>query len=51
MKSCEVCGSTENQLVYSGVDALILGVMDQLEKICYDCANAKRLQEAAIANG
>jgi hypothetical protein len=46
---CEVCGKTEG-LVYSGVDALLLGVMDRIEKICYDCANAEALQKAALAN-
>ncbi len=45
---CIECGKTEG-LVYSGVDALLLGVMDQIEKICYDCANAKALQKAALA--
>lgn len=37
MNTCKTtnCGSTE--LVYSGVDAFILGV--QTETYCYDCAN------------
>lgn len=32
------CGS-EN-IVYSGIDAFLLGV--PTEKVCYECANAKR---------
>lgn len=35
---CHVCQSTE-QIVYSGVDALVLGVVT--EKICYPCANKR----------
>ena len=38
MAKCEKCETTEG-LVYSGVDALVLGVLDQIEKICYNCAN------------
>lgn len=34
---CEVCGSTEN-IVHSGVDALIMGCMEQIQRICYLCA-------------
>lgn len=38
MKTCAnpICDST--QLVYSGIDALLLGV--DTEKWCYTCANA-----------
>jgi hypothetical protein len=46
MNKCETCGTTEG-LVYSGVNAFILGVMDRIEKICYDCANAEALTRAA----
>lgn len=46
---CINCGTTEG-IVYSGVDAFVLGVMDRIEKICYDCANAEALQKAALAN-
>jgi hypothetical protein len=49
MNKCGTCGKTEG-LVYSGVDAFVLGVMDRIEKICYDCANAESLQKAALAN-
>jgi hypothetical protein len=50
MNKCETCGKTEG-LVYSGVDALLLGVLDKIESICYDCANAQALQREAIKNG
>lgn len=32
---CEICGSKE--IVYSGVDAFLLGI--PTEKYCYGCAN------------
>ena len=38
---CIDCETTEN-LVYSGVAAFVLGVIDLVEKICYDCANKRR---------
>lgn len=48
---CEQCGfegDTEtNGIVYSGVDAFILGVMDKVERICYSCANEHALAERA----
>jgi len=45
MKECDKCESTE--LVYSGVDAFILGV--PTETYCYPCANRiKRESEAAV---
>lgn len=34
---CRGCDSTD--LVYSGVDAFVLGI--PTETYCYDCANAK----------
>lgn len=37
MAKCNACGTTEN-IVYSGVDAVVLGVSDKVEKICYSCA-------------
>ena len=46
MNKCETCGKLEG-LVYSGIDALLLGVMDRIEKICYDCANTEALTRAA----
>lgn len=51
MSKCETCGKTDG-IVHSGVDALILQVMDRIEKICYDCANAEALTRAAreVAN-
>jgi hypothetical protein len=50
MAKCEKCDTTEN-IVYSGVDALLLGVDGaQTEKICYPCANKDRLEEKVEAN-
>lgn len=46
MNKCEKCGTTEG-IVHSGVDALMLQVLDRIEKICYDCANAEALVRAA----
>jgi hypothetical protein len=43
MKECKSCDSTE--LVYSGVDAFILGVPS--ETYCYPCAN-QEAQKAAV---
>jgi len=37
MAKCNDCGTTSN-IVHSGTDALVLGVIDKVEKICYDCA-------------
>jgi hypothetical protein len=34
---CLKCGNTDS-VVYSGVDAFCLGVISQVEKICYPCA-------------
>ena len=34
--NCLVC--KKNEVVYSGIDAFILGI--PTEKFCYDCANA-----------
>lgn len=34
---CKVCGTSEN-IIYSGVDAFVLGV--EVEKTCYPCGNA-----------
>jgi hypothetical protein len=51
MKKC-INGTCENtQLVYSGVDAFLLGV--ETEKWCYTCANAialsNRKEESNVA--
>ena len=40
MATCKKC-DTETNIVHSGVDALLLGVMEDIYKICYACANAK----------
>jgi hypothetical protein len=39
---CEIC-QTEQNIVHSGVDALLLGIQGaETGKICYDCANKER---------
>jgi hypothetical protein len=40
---CVDCSSDED-IVYSGVDAFVLGVTELTEQICYPCAN-KRVVE------
>ncbi len=44
---CVKCG-TEQQgnIVYSGVDAFLLGVMEYVERICYACARSKEQVDA-----
>jgi hypothetical protein len=37
MKVCKTENCTSTELVYSGVDAFLLGVAT--ESVCYDCAN------------
>jgi hypothetical protein len=42
MATCEVC-STEENIVHSGVAALLLGIEGaETGKLCYDCANKQR---------
>ena len=51
MATCEVC-STEENIVYSGVDALLLGIEGaETGKICYDCANKQREVTSGCACG
>jgi len=38
---CVDCESSE-QIVYSGIDAFMLEVIELVEKICYPCANKRR---------
>jgi hypothetical protein len=38
MNTCFIC-QTKNNLVHSGVDALLLECLNSIGKICYDCAN------------
>lgn len=38
MKSCKVTNCKSTEVVYSGVDAFILGI--PTETYCYNCANA-----------
>jgi len=45
MATCQVCGTTEN-IIYSGVDALLLGIDGaETERLCYPCANKQRPAE------
>lgn len=48
MNKCSICGTTES-IVHSGVDALVLGCLDNLEAICYPCA--KRAQSTEWLQG
>lgn len=45
MNKCYRCG-TEQQgaIVHSGVDAFVLGCMDKIGAICYDCANMEAVK-------
>jgi hypothetical protein len=39
---CKICGTKEN-IVHSGVDALLLGIAGaETGTRCYDCANKER---------
>jgi len=44
MKQCTVVGCNSTELVYSGVDAFVLGV--STETICYDHANQQAKEKA-----
>lgn len=44
MTKCYKCETKEN-LVFSGVDAFLLGVMDKIERVCYECAAATNREE------
>ena len=42
MSECKECQTTDN-IVYSGVDALLLGIPNaETETICYPCANEEK---------
>ncbi len=41
-ETCTRC-STTKEIVHSGTDGIYLGVLDELHKICYPCANAVML--------
>lgn len=47
MKTCKVIGCNNTELIYSGIDALVLGVVT--EKFCYSCANIYAQVRAEIA--
>lgn len=38
MSKCKECDTKEN-IVWSGIDAWILGCLDDITNICYECAN------------
>lgn len=43
MNKCYICGTEQDgNIVHSGVDAFVLGCMEQIHRICYDCANMER---------
>jgi hypothetical protein len=45
MAECQVCTTTE-KIVYSGVDALLLGIEGaETGTICYPCANQVRKEK------
>ena len=41
MSKCIVCNTSEN-IVHSGTDALVLGVLKAVERICYSCASKEK---------
>ena len=45
-KLCKQCGTSEN-IVYSGIDAWVLGCVNDTERICYKCAleNAEKKEK------
>jgi hypothetical protein len=45
---CFKCGTNDN-IVYSGTDAFCLGVIEHVERICYDCANKVNKEEKVNA--
>lgn len=45
MSECKKC-LTEHNIVHSGTDAVMLGVIDQVEQVCYDCAKGQRVLHA-----
>ena len=47
MKECKVINCTNTDLVYSGIDALMLGGI-VTETYCYSCANAYNQIDRAI---
>jgi hypothetical protein len=38
VSKCKECDTKEN-IVWSGIDAWILGCLDDITNICYECAN------------
>lgn len=45
MNECKHC-LTEDNIVHSGTDAVMLGVVVDVEHICYDCAKGQRVLHA-----
>ena len=52
MKTCKTYNCKNTELVYSGIDAVVLGVMS--DTYCYDCSNIyaqiKRDIDALVRN-
>jgi hypothetical protein len=45
---CVDCGTEQDgNLVHSGVDAFVLGVIDLVGRICYECARVRKTDEQA----
>lgn len=42
--TCVQCG-TKEEIVHSGTDGILLGVLNELHHICYPCANKHYLAE------
>lgn len=53
MKECKVSGCESTELVYSGTDAFMLGIIT--ETFCYSCANkyaqVKNFMDELVHNG
>ena len=45
---CFKCGTTQDgNIVHSGVDAFLLGVIDKVGQVCYTCANEEARKVSA----
>ena len=42
---CGRCGENDSGIVHSGTDGILLGVLEELHNICYDCGNKVMLGE------
>jgi len=50
MEKCKYCNTTE-KIVHSGVDGILLGCLEDLYNICYDCGNKKAQKNLEKNNG